>query len=133
MKVPTEALKLLAALGLVKTHEEPVSSQGVMTHFVDLPGKAPVLEFLEPLESAGPDAVIAKYVREKGVGVHHLAFEVVDPKGLAALCEELRGLGYRLIYEKPQPGAHGMIVNFIHPKSAGGLLIELLEKAPKTA
>jgi len=132
VNAPEEVLKLLNILGLTKSHEEKVTSQGVMTHFVDLDGSAPTLELLEPLKESGPDAVIAKYLATKGPGVHHLAFQVKAPERLSSLCEELSIKGYRLIYPKPVKGAHGALVNFIHPRSAGGLLFELLEFCSET-
>jgi methylmalonyl-CoA/ethylmalonyl-CoA epimerase len=65
-------------------------------------------------------------MEKRGPGIHHLSFTV--PAGrLNALCVLLRDEKYRLIYDEARPGAHGMRINFIHPSSAGGMLIELME------
>lgn len=68
---------------------------------------------------------MAQFIAKKGPGIHHLCFRVPD---VNALCEKLRKEQIRLIYDAPQPGAHGALVNFIHPASAGGVLIELSQK-----
>jgi methylmalonyl-CoA/ethylmalonyl-CoA epimerase len=78
------------------------------------------------LETIDPEGVVAKFIQKKGPGIHHLAFEVGQGE-LEYLSEKLKKEGYRLIYDRSQSGAHGMKVNFIHPGSAGGILIELTE------
>ena len=64
--------------------------------------------------------------------MHHLSFEV-EQGTLDAMVDKLRDAGLQWIYPEPRPGAHGMRVNFIHPKSAGGVLIELMEKGREKA
>jgi methylmalonyl-CoA/ethylmalonyl-CoA epimerase len=119
--------KLFGLLNLQINHIESMPEQGVMTHFLPLPeseaGHPTTLEFLEPLS---PDGTVAKFIQKKGPGIHHLAFSV-SPGELEPLCQRLRGEGFRLLYESSQRGAHGMMINFIHPSSAGGILIELTE------
>lgn len=120
--------KLFALLGLAVTHQEGVPEQGVRTHF--LPFRVGDdgfghLEFLEPVD---PEGTVAKFIQRRGPGVHHLSFTL--PRGeLDRLCARLRAEGYRLIYEQPRAGAHSMRINFIHPSSAGGILIEVMEPA----
>lgn len=80
---------------------------------------------IELLESTSPDSPIAKFLKMRGEGIHHLAFEVTDiEKRLMGLKEK----GVRLIDEKPRLGAHNTRIAFIHPKSTQGVLIELVER-----
>lgn len=118
--------RLFSFLGLDVSFTEAVPEQGVTTHFLPLP----VLQgHLELLEVSDPEGTVAQFLKKKGPGIHHLAFQVAQGSSgeLVTLCERLRSAGYRLIYDQPRLGAHKMKVNFIHPSSAGGLLIELME------
>ena len=125
VRAPEELRKLFGILGLAVTHQERVAEQGVDTHFLALPPVTAHLELLEPFDS---NSTIGKFLEKRGPGIHHLAFRV--PKGrLDSLSAELTGAGYRLIYPEARPGAHQMRVNFIHPSTAGGLLIEIMEPA----
>ena len=120
-----ELKKLFSILGLQTTHTEPVPDQGVVTHFLPLPREQTSLELLEVTD---PQGTVAKFIQKRGPGIHHLSFEV--PTGqLDALCTRLAKEGYKLIYEAPKAGAHQMRVNFIHPSTAGGILIEVMEKS----
>ena len=122
-KLP-ELKKLFSILGLETTHTEPVPDQGVVTHFLPLPREQASLEFLEVTD---PEGTVAKFIQKRGPGIHHLSFEV--PTGqLDSLCAKLAQSGYKLTYDAPKAGAHGMRVNFIHPQTAGGILIEVMER-----
>jgi methylmalonyl-CoA/ethylmalonyl-CoA epimerase len=79
------------------------------------------VEFLEPTSD---DSTLAKFIRERGEGLHHIAFEVED---ITKTTEELRARGFRFIYDKPADGKFGSKVNFMHPKSTGGILVELTQ------
>jgi methylmalonyl-CoA epimerase len=116
--------KLFSLLGLAANHREPVPEQGVVTHFLPLPVATTNLELLEPTD---PQGTVARFIASRGPGIHHLSFEVEQGQ-LDALCASIKQHGYRLVYEEPRAGAHGMRVNFIHPASAGGVLIEVMEK-----
>jgi methylmalonyl-CoA/ethylmalonyl-CoA epimerase len=118
-----ELKKLFGLLGLAVDHEEAVPEQGVNTHFVPLPVAQANLEFLEVTDPAG---TVAQFIQKRGPGIHHLSFRVKTGQ-LDALCARLRSEGIRLIYAEPKPGAHQMRVNFIHPQSAGGMLVEVME------
>ena len=115
--------RLFEILGLGVDHEELVPEQGVRTHFVPLPVEAAAVEFLEPVDPAG---TVAQFISKRGPGIHHLSFRV-QKGGLEPLCAELQAAGYRLIYPTPRLGAHAMRIQFLHPSTAGGLLIELME------
>ena len=118
-----ELKKLFGMLGLSVDHEEAVPEQGVNTHFLPLPVAQTNLEFLEVTDPAG---TVAKFIEKRGPGIHHLSFRV-QAGSLDPLCDKLRSEGVRLIYPEAKPGAHHMRVNFIHPQSAGGILIEVME------
>ena len=120
-----ELKKLFGLLGMAPTHTESVPEQGVNTHFLPLrvESAGSHFEFLEVLD---PKGTVAQFIQRRGPGIHHLSFRV-DQGALEPLSARLRDAGYRLIYEQPKRGAHGMMINFIHPQTAGGILIEIME------
>ena len=80
---------------------------------------------VELLESSDPEGVIAKFISKKGEGLHHLAFEVED------IYEEIKRLkqeGFTLLSDAPKAGADNKLVVFLHPKSCGGVLVELVQE-----
>jgi methylmalonyl-CoA epimerase len=79
---------------------------------------------LELLEPKSADHTVAKFLEARGPGLHHVSLEVSD---LAAHLGRAKAAGVRLIDETPRPGAHGRRVAFLHPKSLGGVLVELCE------
>jgi methylmalonyl-CoA/ethylmalonyl-CoA epimerase len=104
-------------------HEEVevVKEQGVQVAFAQVDSHAKI-ELLEPLNDESP---IAKHISKRGEGIHHLCFRVKDIKKKQT---DLTEKGYQFIYDEPKTGAAGCLVNFIHPKSSGGVLIELNQK-----
>lgn len=118
-----ELKKLFSILGLSVSHTEPVPEQGVITHFLPLPRVPSQIEFLEVTD---PQGTVAKFIEKRGPGIHHLSFQV-EKGQLDPLCVRLKSEGYRLIYDAPRNGAHSMRINFVHPASAGGILIEVME------
>lgn len=80
---------------------------------------------IELLESIGGVGPIGKFLEKNGPGIHHICLEVDD---IEAALSELKAAGYRLIDEEPRTGAGGYRVAFVHPKSVGGVLLELAEK-----
>jgi methylmalonyl-CoA/ethylmalonyl-CoA epimerase len=116
-----EALADYRRLGFEAEPVEEVPAQGVRVAFLR---SGPVR--IELLESLAPGGVIARFVERRGEGLHHLAFAVRD------LRDELRRLreqGFELIDPEPRPGAHGRLVAFLHPRSARGVLLELVQEA----
>lgn len=79
---------------------------------------------IELLESADPEGVIAKFIEKKGEGLHHVAFEVDD---IEAEMKRLQAEGFILLNEQPKKGADNKWICFLHPKSTGGVLIELCQ------
>ena len=80
---------------------------------------------LELLQSTEPDGQIAKFIKKRGQGIHHISFEVDD---VQSELDRLKRNGLELINEKPYLNAHKDLVAFIHPKSAFGVLIELIQR-----
>ncbi|MGZ4212042.1 MAG: methylmalonyl-CoA epimerase [Actinomycetota bacterium] len=80
------------------------------------------IQLLRPL---GPDTPVGKFIESRGEGVHHIGYGVADVK---AALEELKGQGIRLIDEHPRPGSRGASIAFVHPKSVGGVLVELVQE-----
>lgn len=98
---------------------ERVDDQGVNVVFVgEGVGR---LELLEPLSD---ESSVARFLERRGPGLHHLAYRVPD---LQAALDRLAAVGVQLIDERPRKGAHDRLVAFLHPKSTGGVLIELVE------
>lgn len=117
-----KSVSIFTKLGLnFSSEREVVEEQKVKAAFAKIDDRAN-LELLEPLNNEGP---IQKYIEKKGEGIHHLCFRVKDVK---ASTEKLRAEGFIFIYDEPRIGAHQCLVNFIHPKSTGGILIEVSQK-----
>jgi methylmalonyl-CoA/ethylmalonyl-CoA epimerase len=98
---------------------ELVSTESVDTAFFLQNGAK-----IELLESSDPNGPIAKFIAKKGEGLHHIAFEVPD---ILAEMERLKKDGFTLLNETPKLGADNKLVCFVHPKDAGGVLIELCQ------
>lgn len=111
-----------SALGLRCLGREEVASQRVKTAFFDVGGV-----HLELLEPTSPESPVAKFLAEKGEGIHHIAFRTDNIE--AQLAQASSG-GVRLINAKPFEGAAGKLVAFLHPKSTRGVLTELCSLKP---
>jgi len=107
-------------LGIKATGVEEVSEQKVRVCFLPTGDSE-----LELLESTAPDGPIAKFIESKGAGIQHIALRVDD---IEAALSELKSAGIKLIDEKPRYGAGGARIAFLHPKSTGGVLLELCER-----
>ena len=110
---------LEAATGAKGSPRERVESQGVELCFVgEGDGK---LELLQPLT---PDSPVGRFLAKRGPGLHHIAYRVPD---IEAALRDAESKGLELIDRRPRPGAHGHRVAFLHPRSTGGVLIELVQ------
>jgi methylmalonyl-CoA/ethylmalonyl-CoA epimerase len=116
----TDALDRYQALGLEAESTEEVPSQGVRVAFLRAGGVR-----IELLESLRPDSVIARFIGRRGEGLHHLAFATPDIRGEM---ERLARSGFDLVDSEPRSGAQGRLVAFVHPRSAHGVLLELVEE-----
>lgn len=109
-----------AILGEEPYKMEEVESEHVKTSFFKAGGSK-----VELLEATSPDSAIAKYLDRRGPGLHHVAFEVED---IHAAMERMRESGFKLLNEEPKKGADNKLVCFVHPKTAGGVLVELCQE-----
>ncbi len=113
------AERLVTALGAERGGEETLDGGALRVVFVRL---GPVtFELLEPKD---PAHTVARFLESRGPGLHHVSLEVPD---VAAALARARAAGLRLVDETPRDGAHGTRVAFLHPKSLGGVLVELSE------
>jgi methylmalonyl-CoA/ethylmalonyl-CoA epimerase len=116
-----EALKFWQdALGLENVHSETVEDQKVRVAMLPIGDTQ-----IELLEATSEDSPIAKFVKKRGGGIHHIAIEVED---IEAALVKLKAEGARLIDEKPRVGAEGCLIAFVHPSSTNGVLLELIQK-----
>jgi methylmalonyl-CoA/ethylmalonyl-CoA epimerase len=117
-----DARKFYEALGMKVLGEEVVEHEKVRVAMV------PVGESrIELLEATSDDSVIARFIARRGEGLHHVALSVPD---LSATVEQLKRNGTRLISDEIKVGAGGHLYVFVHPSSAGGVLLELCEDPP---
>lgn len=106
------------ALGLHVSGIETVVSEQVKVAFLEVGSSR-----IELLESTANESTIGRHLRKRGAGIHHVALETEDlPRAL----ERLRGRGVELVGDGPRPGAEGRQVAFLHPKTTGGVLVELV-------
>lgn len=106
-------------LGTGPYKEELVEREAVKTSFFRVGSNK-----IELVQSLDEDGVISKFIEKKGEGIHHIAFDVSDIK---AEMKRLASEGFRLLSEEPFKGADNKLVCFVHPKSSGGVLIELCQ------
>ncbi|OLB76638.1 MAG: methylmalonyl-CoA epimerase [Actinobacteria bacterium 13_2_20CM_2_71_6] len=107
--------------GMRCVHTEENPEQGVREAMLAIGSGADRIQLLAPLT---PDSTIARFLDRSGPGVQQVAYTVAD---LDAACAALRDRGVRLLYESPRRGTAGSRINFVHPKDAGGVLVELVE------
>ena len=111
--------KFSKALGMQVVKETTVEEQGVKVIMLDAGGSH--LEITEPL---GPDTPVGKFLAKKGGGLHHIALSVPD---IEAAIAQMKAAGIALINEEPKIGAMGHRIVFAHPRSFGGVLVEIVE------
>ncbi|SDK65341.1 methylmalonyl-CoA epimerase [Actinopolyspora mzabensis] len=112
--------------GLVATHRETNQEQGVHEAMLAAPDSAESDTRLQLLAPADESSTIAKFLDKNGPGLQQLAFRVTD---VDAACTRLRNRDVRLLFETARRGTANSRVNFVHPKDAGGVLVELVEPA----
>jgi methylmalonyl-CoA/ethylmalonyl-CoA epimerase len=111
-------------LGYPHHKTENIENQDVLVSFFGL--SSPKIELLQPTSQ---DSVIAKFIAQKGEGVHHIAFEVTD---IQEEMNRLKAEGFIILNETPKKGANNKWVVFLHPKTTNGVLIELCQEIQET-
>jgi len=110
-----------SAYGMTCVHQEVNEEQGVREAMMSVGDSGSYLQLLSPLN---PDTTIGRFLDKSGPGIQQMAYRVDD---IDEVSEHLRSQGMRLLYDAPKSGTAGSRVNFVHPKSAGGVLVELVE------
>lgn len=112
-----------STFGLESIHEEVNEEQGVREAMLAVGDSGSCIQLLAPLND---DSTIAKFLARNGQGIQQLAYRVADIDAVSAI---LRDRGVRLLYDAPKSGTSNSRVNFVHPKDAGGVLVELVQPA----
>jgi methylmalonyl-CoA/ethylmalonyl-CoA epimerase len=115
------------AFGMTLQHEEVNEEQGVREAMMAVGASGSCVQLLAPLT---PESTIARFLERSGPGIQQVAYRVTD---VEAVSRTLRDRGLRLLYDEPRRGTAGSRVNFVHPKDAGGVLVELVEPAGRAA
>lgn len=116
------AAPLWERLGAVRVGTEEVEAQKVRVAFYRLGGV-----LFELLEATSPDGPVGRFLAKRGPGLHHVSLEVAD---VSAAISAWKAAGIPLVDERPRAGAEGRTVAFLHPKAAGGVLIEVVSPNP---
>jgi methylmalonyl-CoA/ethylmalonyl-CoA epimerase len=111
------------SFGMQVVHEETNEEQGVREAMVAVGNSGSCIQLLAPLNES---STIAKFLDRSGPGLQQLAYRVTDLEQVSAI---LRERGLRLLYDEPRRGTSDSRINFVHPKDAGGVLVELVEPA----
>ena len=120
-----EAIALYeSAFGMTCVHTEVNEEQGVREAMMAVGDSGSFLQLLSPLS---PDTTIGRFLSKGGPGIQQMAYRV---RSIDEVSAHLRAQGLRLLYDEPKTGTAGSRVNFVHPKSAGGVLVELVEPGP---
>ena len=112
------------ALGMKLVHREDLLDRGIKVAFLTGTNGETAIELLEPINHEDMNNTVAKFLKTKGPGLHHLAVKV---ENIEKSLKELESNGLQLVDKVPRPGARGHLVAFIHPKSVMGVLLELVQ------
>ena len=116
-----EAVALWTRLGLREVHRERNDAQGVIEAMMAAGSGTTQIQLLASSSESSP---IAAWLERRGPGIQQVAFTVTDVRAAAT---SLRDAGFTVLYDEPRTGTHGSLINFVHPKSCGGVLVELVE------
>tara|TARA_B100001109_G_scaffold162209_1_gene132029 strand:- start:78 stop:554 length:477 start_codon:yes stop_codon:yes gene_type:complete len=121
-----EGEKFWRLLGLIPDgDDEEVTDQGVITRFIPIAKTEQKPALIELLEPTGDDTPIGKFIAKRGIGIQQICFEVED---IVVMIEHLTNSGIRMIDSEPRTGSKNCLIAFVHPKSTGGVLVELSQK-----
>mgnify|MGYP001430346888 CR=1 FL=1 len=121
-----EGEKFWKLLGLIPSEgDEEVSDQGVITRFIPIAKEEQKPAMIELLEPTGEDTPIGKFIEKRGIGIQQICFEVED---ITLMIDNLVSSGVRMIDSEPRLGSKDCLIAFVHPKSTGGVLVELSQK-----
>lgn len=118
-----EAIALWTSLGLREVHREHNDSQGIVEAMMAVGTGTTQIQLLA---STCATSAIASWLESRGPGIQQVAFTVSNVR---VATDTLRSAGFTVLYDEPCAGTHGSLINFVHPKSCGGVLLELVEHA----
>lgn len=114
------------ALGLILGEDEELPNDGVIARFLSTSGESNSPARIELLQATGPETPIGRFIEKRGEGIQQIAFRVDD---IHSTIEKLQLNGVEMIDETPREGAHESLIAFVHPKSTGGVLVEIVQKS----
>ena len=114
------------ALGLILGEDEELPNDGVIARFLSTSGESNSPARIELLQATGPETPIGRFIEKHGEGIQQIAFRVDD---IHSTIEKLQLNGVEMIDETPREGAHESLIAFVHPKSTGGVLVEIVQKS----
>ena len=115
------AVSMWSAMGLQEVHREENPAQGIVEVMMSVGAGTTLIQLLA---STSSNSAIASWLTKRGPGIQQVAFTVTN---VVAAADALRALGCELLYDEPRRGTHNSLINFVHPKSCGGVLVELVE------
>ena len=113
------------ALGLILGEDEELPNDGVIARFLSMQSKSDESPRIELLQPTGIDTPIGRFIEKRGEGIQQIAFRVDN---IQSTIETLQNNGVKMIDEIPRAGAHGTLIAFVHPKSTGGVLVEIVQR-----
>lgn len=113
------------ALGLILGEDEELPNDGVIARFLSTQSKSGESPRIELLQPTGIDTPIGRFIEKRGEGIQQIAFRVDN---IQSTIETLQNNGVEMIDEIPRIGAHGTLIAFVHPKSTGGVLVEIVQR-----
>ena len=114
------------ALGLILGEDEELPNDGVIARFLSTSGESNTPARIELLQATGPETPIGRFIEKRGEGIQQIAFRVDD---IHLTIKKLQDNGVEMIDEKPRLGAHESLIAFVHPRSTGGVLVEIVQKS----
>ena len=113
------------ALGLIMGEDEELPNDGVIARFFSTSGESDVPPRIELLQATSPESPIGRFIEKRGEGIQQIAFRVENIEHTISILLEN---GVQMIDDIPRIGAHGSMIAFVHPKSTGGVLVEIVQR-----
>ena len=113
------------ALGLIMGEDEELPNDQVIARFFSTTGESELPPRIELLQSTSPESPIGRFIEKRGEGIQQIAFRVENIENTIKILQEN---GVQMVDEIPRIGAHGSMIAFVHPKSTGGVLVEIVQR-----
>ena len=113
------------ALGLIMGEDEELPNDGVIARFFSMNGQSDISPTIELLQPTSPESPIGRFIEKRGEGIQQIAFRV---ENIEQTINVLLENGVQMIDKIPRIGAHGSMIAFVHPRSTGGVLVEIVQR-----